>query len=352
MPEFQTPRLVVALRDKDDSSLERSASGGAFPVLARPVLAAGGAVCGAYMRDDGTVAHCVVRSQSDLALLQGSAYVQSDLSPAFTDVMNLVSSGVRTLFVGTPCQCSSMVAFLETKGVLRNPADYESLIVCDLVCHGVPSPMLYDAYRKWLDHKTGADGGVHGYRFRSKRNGWGLYYYYYYYYKDGRRREVCSPGDSDPYYGAFLRGESYRPSCYRCPYARAERTTDFTIGDYWGIESVDPKFFDSRGVSLLLANTEKGERFFRDEASGGCEFVETDLSSAVRENHNLKAPTAVPAGRQAFLSHMEQCIKAGDLSPMFDRYLKPPMSLKRIVKDLLPGDAYLSLKKLVKGGGR
>lgn len=351
MPEFRTPRLVLALRDKDAASLERSASGGAFPVLARPVLAAGGAVCGASMTDDGTVAHRVILNEEDLHLLQGSAYVQSNLAPVFAEVERLVKSGVRTLFVGTPCQCASMIGYLEAKRAFKDFASCKNLLVCDLVCHGVPSPLLYKAYRAWLDGKMDADDGIHGYRFRSKRNGWGLYYYYYY-YKDGKRREICSPGDADPYYGAFLRGESYRPSCYRCPYARAERVSDLTIGDYWGIEAVDPDFYDIRGVSLLLANTEKGESFFRDEAQSGCDFLETDLESAVRENHNLRAPTEVPAGRKTFLSHMEQCLETGNLVPMFDRYLKPPLTMKGLLKSALPGDVYLALKKLVKGGSR
>ena len=52
---LRSPLRVVALRDLDPESLARSASGGAFSVLARPVLESGGVVFGAEAQAGGVV---------------------------------------------------------------------------------------------------------------------------------------------------------------------------------------------------------------------------------------------------------------------------------------------------------
>lgn len=51
--EFHEPLAVYAIKDRDEVSLQRAASGGAFSVLARPVIALGGIVFGAKMHDGG-----------------------------------------------------------------------------------------------------------------------------------------------------------------------------------------------------------------------------------------------------------------------------------------------------------
>ena len=75
-PKPCLPVRVLALRDKDYESLSRSASGGAFAVLARAMLARGGAVFGAELCEDNIVRITCVEDVSELWRLQGSKYVQ------------------------------------------------------------------------------------------------------------------------------------------------------------------------------------------------------------------------------------------------------------------------------------
>ena len=70
------PIGAVALQDCDENSLRNSASGGAFAVLARAVLAGGGAVFGSALLEDGSVRHVCIRDVSALPMLQGSKYVR------------------------------------------------------------------------------------------------------------------------------------------------------------------------------------------------------------------------------------------------------------------------------------
>ena len=307
--EFHEPLAVYAIKDRDEVSLQRAASGGAFSVLARPVIALGGIVFGAKMHDGGFVTHEKAETSQELASLQGSAYVQSDISGIFDSVV----------------------------------------LLCDLICHGAPNNELFRAHQLWLARKRKADDGIHSFRFRTKKKGWGLYYYYYY-YRNGKKIEVCEPGDNDPYYAAFLRGETYRESCYKCPFSKRERVTDFTIGDYWGIESAHPDFYDPNGVSLLLINSLKGVQFFKQYSSRECNYAVSNMQLASRENHNLNSPTVRPTTRDDLLCAIANHRSYGDLEVLFDTTLKPRLTVKRLAKQILPSGLYGSIKRIVRKG--
>lgn len=344
---FNEPISVLAVRDRDADALRRAASGGAFCVLARPVIAQGGVVFGAVMSDGGAVAHARAEDLGGLARMQGSAYVQSDVSGVYDEVVESVREGRLTLFTGLPCQCAAVGSYVRAR--LRAPENPGNLLLCDLVCHGAPNNELFRAHQSWLARRLGADDGVHSFRFRTKRRGWGLFYHYYY-LKGGKRRDVCAPGDDDPYYAAFLRGETYRESCYSCPFARRERATDFTIGDYWGIASAHPGFDSKDGASLLLLNTPRAVRFFNDRAASGCDSVASDMGLAMRENHNLNGPTARPAARDALLDEAARLRAEGDLERIFDGALRPKPTLKRLVRRVLPPGAYNTIKRIAGRG--
>lgn len=348
--KFQNPKRVLALKDRDREALRRAASGGAFSVLARPILQDGGVVFGAHLSKGGVVAHCSIDSLEELPVLQGSAYVQSDIAGIYEELLTCVRSGRKTLFVGTPCQCAAILNYLQAKRAIENLSSCENLILCELICHGVPNSELFEAHQEWLSKRLKTDDGIHDFAFRTKRNGWGLYYYYYYYYRNTRKYEVCEPGDYDPYYSAFLKGLTYRESCYQCPFARRERIADFTIGDYWGIENEHEDFYDSRGVSVMLINNEKANGYFVNRAASSCDWIESSFDSAARQNHNLNAPTNRPEGRDLLLNQIKMRRAAGEMDLLFDKDLRPKKTVKRFVKRILPASAFNAIKRHVKNG--
>lgn len=348
---FRVPKRVFAVCDKSKESLAESASGGAFPLMARPILETGGVVFGAIEDRKGNVFHCGVSTIDRLSELQGSKYTQSKTGFIFREVGDLLKQGKKVLFSGTPCQCSGLCSYLQEKRIIANLEQAENLLVCDLICHGVPSNELYKRYLSWLGGKVHADNGIESFAFRSKKQGWGLNYHYHY-HSGGVFHEVCESCDESPYYAAFLRGNIYRDSCYKCMFARRERIGDVTIGDYWGIETAHPGFECRGGASVVLLNTEKGNSFFEDYCLDKCDSRESTFELASRENKNLSMPTPCPEERKELMALIEKAFVSEDFSSLFDIRLRPKGGLKRILKNILPAAAITKLKvfkQFVKG---
>lgn len=344
-PGLRRPIRVLALRDLDERSLLRSASGGAFAVLARATLASGGVVFGAEMCDDGLVRMTAVESEGELWRLQGSKYVQSAAGDAFRRCVTYLETGRDVLFSGLPCQVYALRGYVDS----RCAAGGGRLLTCDLVCHGVTSPELLRLYLGWLEERVGAKPGTLSYTFRSKERPWGLHYQYSYVSRrNGKPRGCVGEFWEDPYYRAFLSGRYYRNSCYSCKFASPERPGDFTIGDYWGIERAHPAFYDERGVSLLMLNTPEATRFFGERCAATCAWVESTLELACAENSNLRHPSARTTEDEAAAERLREAVAAGDAELVFGRLLREP-GAKGYLKSALPRGLVAMIQSLKAG---
>ena len=318
------PQKALAARDKNDTELKKSASGGAFAAAARVILSQGGVVVGAAYNDDMTVSHHIVDGLKDLPKLQSSKYVQSNTARTFKEVKKMLRDGRTVLYSGTPCQIAGL------KGFLRK--DYDNLYTMDVICHGVASPKLFAKYMEWLGGKMG--GKIIYYDFRDKSTGWGLDYM-----TKTKTKTKTMPCSLDPYYHHFLKGDTYRECCYYCLYARQERVSDITIGDYWGIENEHPEIYSTKGVSCLLVNTEKG-KFLWNLISSEFISLESTFDKVARANHNLKAPTPRPAVRDNIYKQIDEL----PVNEYFASHLSVPFNLKARIKSVLP----VGLKVLIK----
>ena len=323
-------KTCLAAVDADKDELMLSSSGGAFSILARRTLSHGGTVYG-HAFDEGLHVGCVrVDSLDGLAALRGSKYVQSDMGDAMSLVRDDLNAGREVLFSGTPCQVDGLLAFL------GGPQD--RLLTVDIVCHGVPSQSFFRDCLKW----EFAGSRLDSVRFRDKREGWGC---------GGGTTTTTTPvfhrlvtrdrpfsPEISFYYGRFLSGDVYRESCYRCPYAGGERPGDFTIGDFWGID-VEASGLDSRrGISVIIANTEKAEvltPYIKQETA----WAERPLEEAIRGNDQLMHPTPRPESRSVVLDRwLEEGI--GVLEDEYRRSIRLSSKkwlVKRSVKKFLKG---------------
>jgi coenzyme F420-reducing hydrogenase beta subunit len=257
-----------------------STSGGVFPELAKAILAQGGVIYGAAYDESFRVVHICAESESDLDLLRGAKYAQSDLTGIFTDVKKRLDGGQQVLFSGTPCQVLGLKTYLRKA--------YSNLLTVDLVCHSVPSPL---AWEKYLEHISG-EKMLCAVNLRCKDTGWSRYRYSSRFaFSDGTCRMVGS-GQS-LYMKLFVGGYITRPSCQHCPAKGYARVSDLTLGDFWGIWNSHPELDDDRGVSLILAHTEKGLA-----ALGRLEKHAVTLEEASRENPAIIRSAAPNSNRQ------------------------------------------------------
>lgn len=294
MPELSTRTVAYAMKNRDQHERSKSTSGGIFPLLAEYVLDREGVIFGAVHDSDFSVRHIKVCERKDLSLLQGAKYVQSVIGTAFLEVKRELVSGRIVLFSGTPCQCAGLRSFL---GKL-----YENLITVDIICHGVPSPKVWQAYVDYRSQKENAGKRPIKINMRSKSSGWSHYGYSTEFdYGDGKISQVGNRYDL--FMKAFVGNICLRSSCSDCKTKGVERCTDFTLGDYWGIWNQHPEFDDNKGTSVVFVHTQKGREIL-EQLSDKMDCLKVDIEDAYKENGSLVNSSPAHSGRDEFLEQI------------------------------------------------
>lgn len=280
----EKPQVFAAV-NRESELLRHSASGGVFGALASWTLAQEGLVFGCGWEENQIPVCTGVREKASLRRLQGSKYVQGRVGASFREVREALEQGSRVLFSGTPCQCDGLRSYLGR--------EYEALVCLELICHGVPSDAYFRDYLRLLEEKW--KGRITDVAFRDKKRGWGALLRVDYVDRRGKtRRRYLTPSESY-YYHYYWNGYLYRDVCYGCPYARQERRSDFTMGDFWGVGKAHPELDATLGASLLLVNTAKARRIL-PELEPYLRLVPSSLEAAKRENGQLTSPSVEPEG--------------------------------------------------------
>lgn len=296
--EMNEPMEAYAAVGRSEELIKNSASGGVFASIATQWRKDGGMIAGAVMDcgDAGLeVYHILSDRMEDLYRMQGSKYVQSEAWRCYGDVCKALRQGKKVLFSGTPCQVAAI------KSLTGDP---ENLVTIDLVCHGVPPRKMFGDCLAGLGKRLG--GKIIGFQFRDKSCG----------------KQFCAKIDvrrgkhvSNRYlqsryisfYKYFLEGTIYRESCYSCPYAKFERISDITLGDYWGIEKYhikdieDGKMHAQQHWSCLLVNTGKGKQLL-DMYCQKIRLYESRKEWVRENNQQLNLPSKKPEKRTSILN--------------------------------------------------
>lgn len=275
----QMPNCYAAW-SKDGEIRFNSSSGGVFTHLALPILALGGFIAGAQYRADHLVEHVLISSEADLELLRQSKYVQSEIGLAYREIRKQLQQQKPVLFVGTPCQCAGLRDFLQK--------EYASLFLCDFICRGVNSPKVYLAYLHELENRYGSP--VKQVWFKNKTYGWNNFCTKVI-FEDGQ--QYLADREIDPFMLGYTKSRFscyMRLSCYECRFKGINRPTDITLGDFWGIEKQFPALDTKNGVSLVLVQSEKGEKLFQ-LASQKLFIYKANLWSAL--DYNICAKNSV-----------------------------------------------------------
>jgi coenzyme F420-reducing hydrogenase beta subunit len=285
------PRAIACFNN-NESARVRSSSGGIFPLVAEYVLEGNGLVYGVGLDDHFRAVHSCVEDISSLEDLYGSKYVQSNIGITYRHVEEQLKQGRKVLFSGTPCQVSGLKHYLGK--------EYSGLFTADIICHGVPSPKVWQKYLSYREQQ--AASRVIKVSFREKTQGWRLY-----------SMEVSFDGNAhynrnlreDSFMKAFLKNVCLRPSCYDCRFKSLHRMSDITLGDFWGVEHVLPEFDDDKGTSLVFINSEKGQSIFK-AIEELITYKPVNIVEAVRYNSTAIMSVKRNPTREKFFANLDK----------------------------------------------
>lgn len=225
---------------KSKEVLMESSSGGFAYELSKYMLENGFKVIGCtYNKYEKNAEHMIIDDKSQLHLLSGSKYLQSDTSLIINQILDID----KGIFFGTPCQVAGV------DSILRMNNRRDDFILVDLICHGVPSYNLWDKYLDKIIKENNIDNQPNV-QFRYKKNGW-----------RNKTLKIESDGkiylgmdNEDLFYKHFQNRDCFLDSCYECLY-RVQTCADIRIGDYWG-----PKYTSNTdGVSMIIESSNIGK---------------------------------------------------------------------------------------------
>ena len=311
--------VAYAAYNIDEKTRLESSSGGIFSLLAQKILSDGGVVFGASFNDRFEVEHIAVDPVDDLYKLRGSKYVQSRIGDSYQQAKRFLENGRTVLFTGTPCQIGGLKSFLGK--------EYDRLYTQDIICHGVPSPMVWQRYVKFREKK--AASSTRRTFSRHKKYGWKMFSVQF---EFTNCTEYIQAHSVDLYMTSFLRNWSLRPSCYDCHFKSLQRQADITLADFWGIQNVAPEMDDDKGTSLVLIHSEKGERLW-DSVAEQMVFRSVSVEQAIQYNSSAVQSVAEPPNRAAFL----KAIRKRDFEKTVQKYTrqKKRFTFKKIPQRVL-----------------
>lgn len=277
---------AYACINNDDKIRSESSSGGVFTLLAENILSKAGVVFGAAFDENMNVKHFMVDKLEDLYKFRGSKYVQSQIGDTYKLAKSELEKDKYVLFTGTPCQIEGLKAYLMK--------DYDKLYTQDIICHGVPSPLVWEKYKNSIEDKE--KDKIKNVNFRNKENSWKSYDIDV---KLNNNKTIKEKASNNLYMKAFLKDICLRDSCYSCAFKSINRKSDITLADFWGIQRVKPEFDDDKGTSLVIVNSKKGQDLF-ESIKDKIRYEETDIEEAIKHNPSMIKASTMPNTRETF----------------------------------------------------
>lgn len=279
LPSKRIPSNVYAAWSTNSIDIAKSSSGGIATRIGKNIINSGGSVCGAAVVN-GEVQHIIVDTIDDLEKLRGSKYVQSNPKNSYKVIKELLKTGRKIAFIGTPCQTAAMKNYVND--------EIDNLLLIDLICHGVPPQEYLKEYLSQVSTE------YDNFSFRGINDGClTTYLNESVVYKQSRFKDL--------YYQAFEDGLIFRDNCYQCPYATRERVSDLTIGDFWGLDRTTLEHSYDGKISVILVCTPKGKKIIEELENEGLILEERTLEEAANKAQtNLNRPSLAPKDRVLF----------------------------------------------------
>lgn len=311
------PKYYAVMNINTDER-KKSSSGAVFPLLAKEIFKENGLVCGVAYDENMVVRHMFATTEEEMQKFRNSKYVYSSIGGIFIKIKQYISEGRKVLFVGTPCQVDALKRYVGKE-------NSENLILCDIICHGTPKPIIFKLYVEYLEKKFNKK--INNINFRDKSLGW------------HKPQTVITFTDGSSakdsiFFDAFDLNAIEREECYKCKYYKVDRVSDITIGDFWGVDKILPEMEDNIGTSLAIISTKKGKLIF-DNIKSEVRYKEIKREEVIRYNHNKpiekhknydKIQSKI--GDKNFIKYLEKSIRL----PFITR---TKIKVKRILKKVL-----------------
>lgn len=280
------------------------------------------------MNDDfSKVEHTYIENKDELYKFRGAKYLQSDINKSYVQVKKFLDEGRYVLFTGTPCQIEALKSFLNK--------DYDKLYLQDIICHGVPSPKVWTAYKKFMEQKNENSKTTNMY-FRDKTlEGWNRYHVKMQ-FNNNKTYDV--EHGKDIYMKAFLSNIALRDSCTNCKFKKENRASDITLADFWGINNIKPDMNDEKGTSLVIVNSEKGKALF-EEISSMIKSEKVDFFTAIKPNPSMNTVSTRNSKSDDFFDDIDKI----PFDELVKKYVPEPSIAKKVL-----GKAKKLFKKILK----
>lgn len=336
--EPSKPIKVYAAKNINEEIRFQSSSGGIFTPLAESIIDDGGVVFGARFDENWNVVHSWADTKEGIAAFRGSKYVQSTIGNTYNEAREFLKQGRKVLFSGTPCQIAGLKKFLRK--------EYDNLLTMDIICHGVPSPLVWKKYlceySQGIVNDTNENKIITNISFRDKSNGWKKYLFKLNYTFENKADNVKShintktllqPIFENSYLKSYLTRLNLRQSCCHCPSKEGKSNSDITIGDFWGISKYS-NIDDDKGCSVVIINTTKGREVF--------EHIKVNIKTSEQTLEQIKTEVttyhcSVPENNNRFDFFIN--IHSISLKNLVNKY--SPMTLKEKVKNYFQKLLYL-----------
>lgn len=318
------PFDVLAVKNQNEDERIKSSSGGIFYAIAKEIIKKGGVVFGAVFNDNWEVVHTYTETIDGIRPMMGSKYVQSRINNCYKEAEFFLKSGRNVLFSGTPCQITGLHDYLRK--------EYPNLISVDFLCHGVPSPKVW---QKYLDEKLNSlnlNSTIKNIQFRDKKaRGWKKFSFVI---NDDDKENNCNEESyllsefhkDNSFMKGFLSNVYLRPSCHNCKCKNGISHSDLTLGDFWGIELISPEFDDDKGISLVLVNSDKGKSLLY---SLNIDTQRSSISIAKKLNGGFKEKSIPHSKRKFFFKNIDNC---NSIIKLIEDCSKPTLKFKILNK--------------------
>ncbi|PRR84095.1 Coenzyme F420 hydrogenase/dehydrogenase, beta subunit C-terminal domain [Clostridium vincentii] len=247
--KWTIPKIFAAW-SLDEEIRFNSTSGGVFSELAKQIINNTGIVVAVRYNEKNLVEHCMIETEDEIKIIRQSKYIQSDIGFIYKVIKTKLLEEKLVGFCGSPCQVAGLLNFLGKP--------FDNLITFDFVCRGTNSPEAYLKYIDMLEKQY--ESKVKKVWFKNKTYGWNRF----------STRIDFENGKTyikDRYTDLFMRGYIeenlyMRPCCFDCKYKSFPRVSDLTLADFWGVRAIDPVLDPDKGTSLIMINSEKGNKIF------------------------------------------------------------------------------------------